>query len=58
MQIYFTESDKYFTPINELLYKFMDKKDEIQKNIVILKNMTTSNQLEVPISDLIKYFNN
>ena len=30
--------------------------EELQKNIVVVKNMTTSDQLEVPISNIINYF--
>ena len=32
--------------------------EELQKNIAVVKDMATSNQLEVPISNIVNYFNN
>ena len=32
--------------------------EELQKNIAVVKNMTTSDQLEVPLSDIINHFSN
>ena len=32
--------------------------DELNKNIAVIKNMSTSDQLEVPILDIINYFSN
>ena len=31
--------------------------EEVKKNIVIIKDMLTSKQIEIPNSDIIKYFN-
>jgi histidyl-tRNA synthetase len=32
--------------------------EELQKNIVLVKNMETSDQLEVPMSECVNYFCN